>query len=139
MASSIGFGSLPAVAVGAPSAAAVELHDDMVEFDADTGELIERSAQGAATGAGHTTLPGFAVNAYRYTVKLISSPRVEQYRGGVQSVVNELNASGSVSINVASGAFSPPKRARGGSSWPMSSGMPSALITLGTISSVSVR
>lgn len=108
MASSIGFGSLPAVAVGAPSAAAVEFHDDMVEFDADTGELIERSAQGAATGAGYTTFPGFAVNAYRYTVKLISSPRVEQYRGGVQSVVNELNASGSVSINVASGAFSPP-------------------------------
>lgn len=96
-----------AVAVGSAPAAADDLDDDMVVFDAETGELIDSPYKGAILPQGYALMQDTVVNAYSYTVKLVASPRVEQYRSTVQSVANELRAAGFAQLTVAAGTFTP--------------------------------
>lgn len=95
-----------AVCVTTAPAVASE-NDDYVQFDAETGRRLSNDYAALSAGAGFATFPGLAANANTYTVRLISSPRAEQYRSVVQDVANELAAAGLAKLTVAAGQFPP--------------------------------
>ncbi|MEV8214058.1 cell wall-binding repeat-containing protein [Leifsonia sp. NPDC077715] len=109
---------LSAATVAAPTASASAAPDstatpqlaeggdnDAVAFDFDTNQRIQDPFAGSATTGGYALFDGAFVNAFEFTVKLISSPRVEQYRSTLQAVATELNNAGLAKITIAPGVF----------------------------------
>lgn len=93
-----------ALVVSAAAPAAADDSDDAVAYDAVTGDILSERPALRRTGPGYTTFVS-EYNAFRYTVKLVASPRIEQYRATIEDVVAELNTSGLASLTVASGQF----------------------------------
>jgi putative cell wall-binding protein len=81
----------------------VEATDDYVEFDFDSGERVNPAVQALAGQDGYTPYAGVSANVYKYTVKLLASPRVEQYRVVAQAVANELRTAGIADLTIAPG------------------------------------
>jgi putative cell wall-binding protein len=78
---------------------------DYGQYDASTGEAIDTSPATPASGAGYETYPALVANANSYTVKLVRSARVEQYRAVIRDVADELAAAGFAKLTIADGQF----------------------------------
>ena len=80
------------------------LDGDHFTFDFQTGEPIENAPVGLSDPLGFNTTA--AVNMFRFTVKLASSPRVEQYRPALLAVADELRRAGVADLTIAAGQTS---------------------------------
>lgn len=82
---------------------------DSPRFDFKTGgELPDAPVVKPFADSGYALLSGVRSNAFRYEIRLISTPGVEAYRGFAQAAASELTAAGLANISVAPGQFSDP-------------------------------
>ncbi|MGH1548498.1 hypothetical protein ACRAWB_04690 [Leifsonia poae] len=98
--------ALTAAAVVSATAlpASADTTGDTLVYDAKTGSVLTDPVGALRNGPGYSTYAA-EVSAFSYTVKLVASPRIEQYRSTIQAVAAELNASGLASLTVAAGQF----------------------------------
>lgn len=83
-----------------------KLEHDYMAFDFNTGERIDVPQMAPlVANPGFTTYGNAAVNANTYTIKIVNTPRAEQYRPLLTSIAKELNDTGLARISVASGKF----------------------------------
>lgn len=92
-------------------AGAVGFDHDVVAYDLETGKPLENE-QGMslldASDEGYHPLPSYETHRYAFTVKLVESNRIEQYRSVIQKVADELRARGVAELTLDPGVTSNP-------------------------------